>query len=102
MLQPARGRANTKHSALDDELIRPEQVLGHIPTFHLTADDVKMEMDSFCATAGSIVSHSFLRGFSGTVSVQLYHLLGRTGKYILGNGARFGTVQQCGGALLGE
>ena len=29
-----------------------------------------MEMDSFCGTPGSIVSHRFLRGFSGTVSVQ--------------------------------
>ena len=35
MVQPARGRAKTKLSALGDELIRPEQVLGHVPTFQL-------------------------------------------------------------------
>ena len=35
MLQPARGRAKIKLSALGDELIRPEQVLGHVPTFPL-------------------------------------------------------------------
>ena len=29
-----------------------------------------MELDSYRATPGSIISHRFLRGFSGTVSVQ--------------------------------
>ena len=38
------------------------------PPFHLTADDVNMETDSYRATPGSIVSRRFLRGFSGTVS----------------------------------
>ena len=38
------------------------------PPFHLTADDVNTEIDSYRATPGSIVSHRFLRGFSGTVS----------------------------------
>ena len=33
--QPARGRAKIKLSAPGDELIRPEQVLGHVPTFPL-------------------------------------------------------------------
>ena len=35
MLQPARGRAKIKLSAPGDELIRPEQVLGHVPTLPL-------------------------------------------------------------------
>ena len=40
------------------------------PLIHLTADDVNMEMDSYRVTPRSIVSHTILRGFSGTVSVQ--------------------------------
>ena len=40
------------------------------PPFNLTADDVNMEIDSYRATPGSIVSHRILRGFPGTVSVQ--------------------------------
>ena len=35
MLQPAPGGAKIKLAALGDELIRPEQVLGHVPTFPL-------------------------------------------------------------------
>ena len=38
--------------------------------FHLTADDVNMEMDSYRVAPNSIVSHRILRGLSGTVSVQ--------------------------------
>ena len=53
MLQPARP------SALGDEFIHPEQVLGPVPTFPLDR-----------VTRRSIVSHRMLRGFSGTVSVQ--------------------------------
>ena len=40
------------------------------PPFHLTADDVSMEIDPYRVTPRSIVSHRVLRGFSGTVSVQ--------------------------------
>ena len=40
------------------------------PPFHVTADDVNMQMNSYRVTPGSIVSHRILRGFSGTVSVQ--------------------------------
>ena len=41
------------------------------PPFHLTAvDDVNVEMDSYRVTPRSIVSHSILRGISGTMSVQ--------------------------------
>ena len=38
------------------------------PPLHLTADNVNMEMDSYHATPGSLVSHRFLQGFCGTVS----------------------------------
>ena len=40
------------------------------PHFHLTVDDVNIELDSYRVTPRSIVSHRILRGFSGTVSVQ--------------------------------
>ena len=40
------------------------------PLFKSTADDVNMEIDSYCVTPRSIVSHRILRGLSGTVSVQ--------------------------------
>ena len=72
MLQPARGWAKTTISALGDEFIRPEQVLGPVPTFplDLIADDVNMEMDSYRITPRSIVNHRVLQGFSGAVSVQ--------------------------------
>ena len=68
-LQPARGRAKTKLSALGDEFIRPEYS-DMSPPFNFTADDVNMEIDFHRATPGSIVSHRTLRRFSGTVSVQ--------------------------------
>ena len=68
MRQPARERAKIKLSALGDELIRPEQVLGRDPPFDWTADDVNVENDSYRATPEVIVSHRFLRAFSGTVS----------------------------------
>ena len=42
------------------------------PPFHLTADDVKMEIDSYRVTPKSIVSHRVLRGYSGTLSVQYF------------------------------
>ena len=54
---------------MGDEFIRPDYS-GMSPPFNFTADDVNMEIDSYRATPGSIVSHRFLRGFSGTVSVQ--------------------------------
>ena len=71
--------------------------------FHLTADDVNMEMDSYRATPGGIHRSSQIspRIFWDGERV-VYHLLEKNGRYFLGNGARFGTVQQCGGALLGE
>ena len=68
MLQPARGRAKIKLSAPGDELNALNKYSDMSPPFHLTADDVNMEIDSYRATPGSIVSHRFLRGFSGTVS----------------------------------
>ena len=40
------------------------------PPFHLTADDVSMEMDSYRVTPRSIVSYRVLRGLSKTASVQ--------------------------------
>ena len=40
------------------------------PPFHLTADGLNMETDSYRVTPRSIVSHGILRGFSGTVSMQ--------------------------------
>ena len=40
------------------------------PPFHLTVDDVKMEIDFYRVTPRSIVSHRILRGFCGTVSAQ--------------------------------
>ena len=69
--------------------------------FHLTADDVNMETDSYRVVPNSIVkSQDSMRIFwDGERAVP--HLLGRTGKYFLGNGARFGAVRQYGGALLG-
>ena len=40
------------------------------PPFHLTVDDVNMEMDSYRVTPRSVDSHRILREVSGTVSVQ--------------------------------
>ena len=40
------------------------------PLFHLTADDLNIEIDSYHVTPNSIVSHRDRGGFSGTVSVQ--------------------------------
>ena len=68
MRQPARERAKIKLSALGEELIRPEQVLGRVPPFDWTADDVNMKKDSYRATPEFIVSQRFLQEFSGTVS----------------------------------
>ena len=81
----------------------PNKYSDMSPPFHLTADDVNMKMDSYRATPGGIHRQSQVspRIFWDGERV-VYHLLGRNGKYFLGNGARFGTVQQCGGALLGE
>ena len=70
MLQLARGRAKTAISALGDEFICPEQVLGPVATLPLDCYDVNMETDSYWVTSRSIVSHRILRGFSRTVSVQ--------------------------------
>ena len=68
------------------------------PPFHLTADDVNMEIDFYRVTLRSTVSHRIVLGGSGRA---IPHQLERSGKYFLVNGARSGTVWQCGGALLG-
>ena len=65
MLQPAPGRTKIKLSVLGDELYVLNKYSDMSPSFHLTADDVNMEMDFYRATPGSIVSHGFFEDFLG-------------------------------------
>ena len=71
------------------------------PPFHLTADDVNMEMDSYRVTPRSIVKPQDSPRIFWNGGLAVPHQLERTGKGFLGNGARSGAVGQCGGALLG-